>query len=470
MTGGDEPDPHETFSSDGGKPYTYFPTRRLGPRGRFGAVYSGTDGAGNPVAVKEVQVRSDPARAASDWAQVDRELEVAVAASGRPGLLPILDHAHLDDRLLIVMPRAERSLRDAITAGLSSADAIAAIRQVAEALQQLAVPGIIHRDIKPGNVLWWNDRWHVADFGIARIEDVGTAAHTWAGTGTLEYRAPEIWRGERETALSDLYALGCLAVEALTGQLAFPGPDFRMQHEQVIPVLPPVVDPQVARVVLMLLAKEPELRPQDARQVLELLTPAVGLTDAHRVLQQRATAAERRAREDEALDGHRRRLEGLRDRARASLRQLWQNLGQEVRRAVPDANGTEDDGDHYLVVGDLRLAAVRVHGGEDDVPLLVAELMVHDGQGSDGAIVANLVAVVEDDVPRWRLVTWAANAIARPQMKLKSPPGQPTGLRSGLALDHWRRQGLKVPPLIPKTTDATPQALLDLVLSVLQPR
>jgi Protein kinase domain len=144
-----------SFTSDRGEVYLYDVSEMLGSRGRFGRVYAATDVAGTPLPVKAVDVLTDPGRAAGDWAMVDRELEVARRASERPGLLPIVDYAHLDDQLLIVMPRAEGNLAEAIRIGMTRDQATAAIRDVAEALQQLAVALIAHRDLKPANILWW---------------------------------------------------------------------------------------------------------------------------------------------------------------------------------------------------------------------------------------------------------------------------------------------------------------------------
>jgi hypothetical protein len=359
------------------------------------------------------------------------------------------------------MPRAERSLSDAIRDGMSATEAAAALRDVAEALQQLAVAGIVHSDIKPANVLWWGERWCVADFGIARIIEVGTATHTWAGTGTLEYRAPELWRGEPETALSDLYALGCLAAEALTGRVVFRGPDFRRQHETDVPALPVGADPRVARVVLRLLAKEPEQRPKDARQVLELLAPSSGLTAAHQVLLRRAAAAERRAREVEVFGQHRRHLEELRDRARQALRLLWDELADEARLAVSDADVVENSRGYFLTVADTRIAAVRLNSGDDGDPLLAAELVIHDGEGTTGILAANLVVQVVDGLPRWRVVRWAQNALSPSRIQVDLT-GRTAGLAADTLIEYWRRRREAVPPLIAKITDATPNALPEL--------
>jgi hypothetical protein len=456
----------ETFTSDRGQTYVCDRADLLGPAGRFGRVYAATDVAGTPLAVKEVEVRTDPARIAGEWKMVDREVQVAQRASERVGLLPIVDFAHLNDRLLIVMPRAERSLADAIRDGLSRDNAIAAIRDVAEALQQLAIASIAHRDLKPANILWWGGRWCISDFGIARLLDVTTATLTWEGTGTLEYRAPELWRGDQATTLSDLYALGCVAVEVLTGQVAFAGPDHRRQHESVVPDLPDDVDPVLSRVVHQLLAKQPELRPQDARSVLDALAPRAELTDAHRLLQRRAAAVERRNRAAEVASEQERRNTDIRERGRASLRGLWEQLEQLVRGGGIDADVTETREGHFLVVADARFAAVHSGDAELDDLLAVADVVVHDGEGSPPQLVANLVLDGPVGVPRWRVVRWHSNDISVDRFE-PGPPREWVGLRFDEIGRQWKRQNEVASPLIRRFYEATPQSLLDLFAATL---
>ncbi|MGI8721542.1 MAG: serine/threonine-protein kinase [Geodermatophilaceae bacterium] len=451
----------DTFVSDTGQEYLYDRSQLLGAPGRFGRVYAATNSAGTALAVKEVEVR---ARVAGELAMVDRELQVARRAASRLGLLPIFDVAHLDGRLLIVMPRAERSLADAISDRLSRAEATAAIWHIAEAMQQLGVALIAHRDLKPANILWWNDRWCVADFGIARLLDVTTATLTWEGTGTAEYRAPELWRGDQASAATDLYAFGCVAFEVLTGRLAFPGPDHRQQHESSLPDLDDDVEPTLSRVVYRLLAKQPELRPPDARSVLEALTPRRELTDAHRVLQRRAASAERRDRSAEAATEQERRNADVRERGRALLRVLWDHLAEYVRQGSLEAEASESREGHFLVVADARLAAV--HAGDLALKdlLAVVDVVVHDGEGSTGQLVANLTLDAPDGLPRWRVVRWHCNDISLDRFE---PGGRRewAGLRFDEIAQQWKRQDEAVSPLIRKFSDATPPVLLDLLSS-----
>jgi Protein kinase domain len=298
--------------------------------------------------------------------------------------------------------------------------------------------------------------------------DVTTATLTWEGTGTAEYRAPELWRGEPASTLSDLYALGCVAVEALTGNPAFPGPDHRSQHESALPELPDDLDPALIRVVLQLLAKQPELRPADARVVLDALRPVEGLTVAHQLLQRRAAAAERRDRQSEAVTEQEGRNADYRERGRALLHLLWEQLGREVRRAIGDAELVDNAQGHFLVVADARLAATLAGSVSLDDLLMVVNLVVHDGEGSSAQLVGNLVLDAPDGVPRWRVVRWHSNDISVDRFE-PGPARQWAGLPFDQISQQWRRQSESIPPLIRRFEVASAQALLDIFAETLEP-
>ena len=164
---------------------------------------------------------------------------------GVPNVVPVIDRGEWGDYLVLVMPRAERSLRshlDEMGDRLDIANAVPILIDIAEAL--VAIEGrIVHRDIKPENILLLDGHWCLADFGIARYAEATTAPDTMKYLMTRAYAAPEQWRGETANSATDVYALGIVAYELLAGRRPFEGPDFRHQH------LEGSVDPLVSVIV-----------------------------------------------------------------------------------------------------------------------------------------------------------------------------------------------------------------------------
>ena len=151
----------------------------------------------------------------------------AVAALDHPNILGIHDYGEDDGTIYLVMPFIEGgTLHERLTGGraLDPATAGNYLRQVAAALDYAHRRGIVHRDIKPQNMLLRaeDDRLLLADFGIAKVlGDTGAQTRTGAA-GTIAYMAPEQFRGEISPAL-DIYALGCVLFQMLTGRLPFVG-------------------------------------------------------------------------------------------------------------------------------------------------------------------------------------------------------------------------------------------------------
>lgn len=145
-----------------------------------------------------------------------------------PGLVTVLDAGTSDDHPYLVMELVEgTNLAATLEAGpLGRGEAARILRVVAEALAYAHAQGVVHRDVKPGNVLVGHDgRVKLADFGIARL--VGDAIrHTATGTtiGTVSYLAPEQVSGGELTQAVDIYALGLVLLESVTGERAFTGP------------------------------------------------------------------------------------------------------------------------------------------------------------------------------------------------------------------------------------------------------
>jgi serine/threonine protein kinase len=131
--------------------------------------------------------------------------------------------------------------------------------------------GIVHRDIKPGNILVCHDgRVKVTDFGIARAFGAAHATHPGLVLGTAQYLAPEQLAGEQATPASDMYALGVVGYQCLTGKALFSGDTSEvLQAVQAAtpPALPSDVPPGLAELIRGLLARDPAERPSDAEAI-----------------------------------------------------------------------------------------------------------------------------------------------------------------------------------------------------------
>ena len=141
--------------------------------------------------------------------------------------------------------------------------------QTARALGAAHARGLVHRDIKPGNLLITPDgKVKITDFGIARVGDQVPLTKTGQVMGTVQYLAPEQATGKPSTPATDLYSLGVVAYEALSGKRPFTGENqmaIAMAHiNEMPPALPESIDPRVQNLVLSCLAKKPNQRPESA--------------------------------------------------------------------------------------------------------------------------------------------------------------------------------------------------------------
>ena len=199
-----------------------------------------------------------------------REIDFAARLT-HPHILPLHDSGEAAGQLYYVMPYVEgESLRQRLMRQrqLTFEEVVRVTREVADALDYAHEHGVIHRDIKPENVLLAANHAIVADFGIARaVGTEGGTRLTAAGVtvGTPHYMSPEQSLADQEVdARSDVYSLGCMTYEMLTGQPPFTGPSaavVRHQHLNVEPrpvtALRPSATPQMVRAVARALAKLP---------------------------------------------------------------------------------------------------------------------------------------------------------------------------------------------------------------------
>ncbi|MBI1893589.1 MAG: protein kinase [Candidatus Rokubacteria bacterium] len=257
-------------------------------QGAMGIVYKARDPQlDRIVAIKTL--RRDLGLPPEQYAELKRRFYQEATAAGRlnhPNLVSVYDVVEVDGVPYMVMEYLEgRTLADLIASEgpLRPRQATHLVSQVCSALEYAHAHGVVHRDIKPGNILVGADGVaKVSDFGIARISG-STVTRTGVMVGTPAYMSPEQLSGRGVDGRSDLFSLGVALYEALTGVNPFQADDlaallYRVVHvdpppaRQRNPKVPPALDAVMARV----LAKVPDQRYPNARAFAEALAQAVG--------------------------------------------------------------------------------------------------------------------------------------------------------------------------------------------------
>jgi serine/threonine-protein kinase len=258
-------------------------TRMIG-RGRMGVVFEGAADGEEPVAVKVVT---------TELTQDDvflrrfrREVQAAQKIS-HPNVVPVLAHGdegglpYLVQRLI---PGGSLADRIQSTGALSLAEAVRMLGQAAAGIDALHAAGLVHRDIKPANILLDGETPFVSDFGLAKDSQASNLTRPGQALGSLDYMAPEQIRGEDVAPATDIYALGCVMWESLTGGPPFGGrPSMRVLFAHLQEPPPDLteirrdLDAGVARAVVRALEKEPDDRPPSAEAYVSGVARAAGL-------------------------------------------------------------------------------------------------------------------------------------------------------------------------------------------------
>lgn len=335
------------FTGRSGETWSVDETAQLGDVGGYGRVCRGIASNGDVVAVKIVALAST---SEEKNRLRERELEIGGKLDGispRPQYLLLrLDYAVVGNDLFIVMPLAGESLSDYLDRHgvIGEDEAVRILQDIARGLEELANVAILHRDLKPGNVLWSGDRWKLSDFGMARDLMDATATFTFTGLGTVPYMAPEVWNNEQLTAKADLYALGVAAFEMLTGGWPFVGSetgDFRHQHLHETPELPTNIGARMKLLLAQLLSKDPAARPQDARRVVETLNRINSRLDTaqERLVDARSVALARRNQmvtEQAAFETKQERIKDDRIQALVELDAILLDASSIAQEALDD--------------------------------------------------------------------------------------------------------------------------------------
>jgi len=254
-------------------------------RGGMGEIFRATDTTlGRAVAIKVLDERY--AQDASVRERFTREALAVARLSGNANIVTIYDVGEHGERPFIVMEYLaggsleQRLHEDGVP---PPAQALEWLEQAANAIDAAHREGIVHRDLKPANLLLdRQDRVHVADFGIASAAGLGSLTQTGTILGTASYLSPEQAKGERTTPASDLYSLGVVAFELLTGRRPFAGDSVAAEASahvtgelpsvcDVNPEAPCELDPVFARA----LAKDPAARFGSGAEFVAALRAAI---------------------------------------------------------------------------------------------------------------------------------------------------------------------------------------------------
>jgi serine/threonine protein kinase len=249
-------------------------------RGAMGVVYKAEDpNLDRVVALKTIIVEAE------DAAEYRKRFFMEAKAAGKlnhPHVVTTFDCGDHDGMAYLAMELLEGTdLRTRLTKdGVTPLEAVDIARQVAEGLAYAHERGIVHRDIKPGNIMLDEQgRAKIMDFGLARMRIADHKTTTGMVLGTPRYMSPEQIAGQPVDARSDIFSLGIVLYEMLTGTRLFSGEGIeQVQHSilnvdpvpptRVIPTLPAMLDFVVARA----LKKDPAVRYQDARELAGDLT------------------------------------------------------------------------------------------------------------------------------------------------------------------------------------------------------
>ena len=233
--------------------------------GGFGAVYRARDPlSGKDVALKALTKITNP----SDLVRFRREARLAYEI-GDPNIIRILHYGEDGGVSFIVMELMPISLRERLGAGrLSLSMSLDICRQAALGLNAAHKRNVIHRDVKPDNILLDSEgAVKITDFGLARAVDLTTLTATGDRIGTPLYMSPEQWKGERADARSDIYSLGAMLYETLTGEAPF-----LIAGKTPIKQVRPSVPTGLERIVEKCTELDPSRRYQTMDELLESIS------------------------------------------------------------------------------------------------------------------------------------------------------------------------------------------------------
>lgn len=252
-------------------------------KGGMGAVYRATDRlTGQAVALKRVLAPAEQLVFNSMSSSFDFRLSLAqefklLASLRHPHIISVLDYGFDDENqpfFIMELLEDAHTIIDAAR-GQPLESQIAMLVQVLQALAYLHQRGILHRDLKPANVLVGADgKVKVLDFGLSIAHGQSPAGYEIGTVGTITYMAPEVVQGQPASIASDLYAVGVIAYQVLSGEYPFQMDSMHTLLNEILTKPPDIeslqIPPQAKAVLARLLAKRPEDRYGSAREILAI--------------------------------------------------------------------------------------------------------------------------------------------------------------------------------------------------------
>jgi len=352
-------------------------------RGAMGVVYKATDPViGRPVAVKTIRLSEEGTGLSRP--ELLARFQTEARAAGlltHPNIVVVYDAGEENGLYYITMELVEgKSLQALLDSGhhFPTSRVLRIMEQTCSALQFAHERSIVHRDIKPANLmLTADDTVKVTDFGTAKILQFGTAQQTTHVMGTPSYMSPEQVKGRPVDGRSDIFSLGVMLYEMLTGEKPFPGQSittviYKIVNEDPVPPrqLNPSIHPGLNSIAMRALAKEPEVRYQTCREMIEDLRNYRGLGGTEQ--NPDATMISPRAGSPMALASASPGLRGLHGDPSSSpaLRSLQSHGGNPsqtpvIRRtgAIQTFEEPKKSGPFGTIFAALLLLSVIVYGG-----------------------------------------------------------------------------------------------------------
>ena len=260
----------------GDRPLEGYTIQRAAGRGGFGEVYYAVSDSGREVALKAVQ----------NYEQIELRGISQCMNLKSPHLVTIFDvkYNEKNEPFVIMEYVSGPSLHDLLSEsphGLGAQKAAFFLREIAKSLSFLHECGIVHRDLKPSNIFYENGYVKVGDYGLAKAISASRHSGHTITVGTVHYMAPEIGAGTYNRSI-DIYALGVLLYEMLTGDVPFIGSspaEILMKHMTAAPELGHIEEP-FAHVIKKALAKDPTDRYQTVQEMVEDLFGSENIRDS----------------------------------------------------------------------------------------------------------------------------------------------------------------------------------------------